>query len=107
MVADMVALAKLVLCLVNGVQGETAGDTRADSARACDRHQPGEVLPGMHRGADQPQVVQVEPAKIEGNHWARHGPRDDPAAVVAQQRHQPLDPPATGDIGHRVQPARR
>ena len=50
--------------------------------------------------------MQVEPAQVEGHDRTGHGAGDDPAAVVAQQRHQLLDPGATGDVGHRIQPVR-
>ena len=48
--------------------------------------------------------MQVEPAQVEGHDRTGNGAGDDPAAVVAQQRHQLLDPGATSDVGHRIEP---
>lgn len=78
------------------VQGVGRGDEGLDRGGAGQVHQEGEVGGGVHGGADQLRVVQVEAAYVEGDAVAAERTGDDPPAALAQQG-QPLAHQLSGD----------
>src|SRR5690606_24961907 len=105
--SDVGAAAEILLGCVDLVQVVPGGDVRADVAGAGEFGQLREVGAGVHRGADQAEVVQVEAPQVEPDHRTRHGAGDDPAGAVAEFGQDAFQPGAAHDVGHGVQAAGR